>query len=231
MKNILIVEDNWKELKKIQTNLKSNDVNIYHADNISMALKFLRNKIIDVLVLDRKLIIKNFENEDGLTICQYIKQNPKKYRNPFIIVLSKLGSYEDKKEGFFAGVNSYFDKKYEFELCISAIKTRLKTKIFSDGIIKYGNLILDIGEGSLEIKNKDYLKINNTEYVLLLELLKHQEIWLHKEELKKICWGENNHVTDNFLFASLSRLRTKVKTIDDNLISKRFRGYFLKTLD
>ena len=230
MKKILIVEDNLQDLTKIKEALRSNDLEIYSAPNIETALKILRDNIIDILVLDRMLINKEFKNEDGITVCQLIKQNPKKYRNPHIIILSKLANFSDKKEGFSAGANSYFDKKSEFDVCVAAIKTELKTKIFKNNIIIYGYLVLNIENCEVKLNEKD-LKLDNTEYVILLELLKHQGMWIKAEELKKICWGQKNNVTNNGLYTNVCRLRTKIKEVDDNLISKRYQGYFLKMLN
>ena len=230
MKKVLIVEDDKGIIEKIKKSIQGRTNKIFIAQNIKDALDILEQNVIDVVVLDRVLITGQ-ESEDGLTVCKEIRANPKKYRNPYVVILTgELLDIEDKKEGYLAGASVYFNKKTEFELFILAMISQLKDKNHNNEVIKYCKIALDLRNGTIKENNKD-VYISNSEYIILLELLKHQGERITKDELKKYCWGINSLVSDNSLRTTICRLRQKFKDIDGNLETKRYQGYYLKEKD
>src|SRR5690606_20330347 len=112
--NILVIEDEEKLASLIRKVLEdqSNKVDVAH-DGITGEKFALRNDY-DVVVLD--LIIPGIA---GLDLCKRMKQ-----KKPFmpVLMLTALGTTEDKVIGFESGADDYLLKPFEFAELIARLK-------------------------------------------------------------------------------------------------------------
>lgn len=94
-KNMLLVEDDYDTIKMLKKMLKKFNLNIYVSDTGESALDVMRNKKIDIVLMDYKLPYKN-----GILLTKEMK----KINNSVPIILetgeSKLFGNIDTVKGF-----------------------------------------------------------------------------------------------------------------------------------
>ncbi len=111
--NILIVEDSFFFSKWLSNELFNIEgVRISGiADNVNDALILVKEKEIDVAILDFQL-----KEGLGIEILNYLKSN---YKNVLVIVFSNYAEF--KKECLKLGADYFYDKSNEFEELIDVI--------------------------------------------------------------------------------------------------------------
>jgi len=229
-KNVLIIDDDAEIVQEIIEGLQGEDRAFFVAANIEDALKILREELVDTVILDRLLKTKD-KDEDGLEVFKKIQEFPKIYRNPYKIILTGESlSYEEKEEGYRYGAAAYFNKKTEFSLFLLSANKHLENQHIKNEFLFYGAMRLDMKTGV--VKNEGLMvETNNSEYLILLEILKRPGVWLTREEIEKICWGKNNNASDGLIPTTICRLKKKFRILEENLLTQRGRGYCLKEID
>ncbi len=102
---ILIVDDNEFFAKIIKSELIKHGYNVSIAYNGQEALDFLQKNLVDLILLDIIMPIK-----DGFETIQELKKNDLT-KNISIVVFSNLGQNEDIKKAIEMGAKSYIVKK------------------------------------------------------------------------------------------------------------------------
>ena len=229
-KNVLIVEDDPQTAQKIINGLKGEDRGFFLASTVKEALKVLREEIINTIIIDRILTSRN-GTEDGIEILKEIYKYPKKYRNPYRVILTaeKL-TYADKKEGYENGVAVYFSKKTEFHWFILSINTYLKNQYLKSYILRYKKLVLNVKTCVTKVENLQF-EISDSEFIILQEILKRPGQWLTREDIERFCWGNNGAISDSLVPTTVCRLKKKFRILEKNLLTKRGKGYYLRESD
>ena len=103
---ILVVEDEPKVASFIQRGLEENGFECKIALDGLMGKRMFDAEEYSLLILDLNLPYKN-----GIDLCQEIRKNNQKIP---IIILTALGTTEDKLKGFDSGADDYLVKPFEF---------------------------------------------------------------------------------------------------------------------
>jgi len=106
-KTVLVIEDERPLLDSYVEILEGADYDAYSAEDGYKGLeKLAENKDnIDILLLDLMM-----PGMDGLEVLRSIKNEPDKYGNPPVIVLTNMTSERVIKEAFIIGADSYLIK-------------------------------------------------------------------------------------------------------------------------
>lgn len=225
MMNILIIEDDTRIAELIQRGLQEHGFTLTMAyDGISGKKMALQNKyelIITDIILPRM---------DGLELCKEIRKN--KPDIP-IIMLTALGTTDDKVEGFDAGADDYLVKPFEMRELLVRIRALLKrhNKIatYLGNSLKYADLEMNL---LTKIVKRNGIEINLTpkEFNLLEYLLQNPERVLSRVEIAEKVWGTHFDTGTNFIDVYINYLRKKIeKGFDNKLIhTKTGMGFILK---
>jgi two-component system copper resistance phosphate regulon response regulator CusR len=105
--NILLVEDEKKIASALKQGLEEQGYHVQEAYDGAMGEKLFLNNTYDLVILDI-----NLPEINGYTLSRIIRQ-----RNPSIpiLMLTALGTVDDKLEGFDAGADDYLVKPFEFK--------------------------------------------------------------------------------------------------------------------
>ena len=103
--SILIVEDNVDIAVQLSNFLEKKGFIVDFAHNGKTALNLIQKQSYDIVILDLML-----PDTDGLTICQYIKQNLT--TNIPVLMLTARDSLDEKVDGFNAGADDYLTKPF-----------------------------------------------------------------------------------------------------------------------
>ena len=107
MKKILIVDDQLEVRELVNVTLRSNDFQVFHAENGESAIQVAREEKPDLIIMD----IMMPGGMDGLEATRIIKNDPESKDIP-VIMLTAKGQDTDLKKGFEVGANGYFVKPF-----------------------------------------------------------------------------------------------------------------------
>ncbi len=117
---ILIVDDNAQNLKVLSQILSYKDYTIRVMSSGENALKALRKRPADLILLDI-----NMPGMNGFEVCKQLKQDDQLSGIP-VILITALASVEDKVKGFEVGAVDYITKPFMIEEVEVRVKNHLK---------------------------------------------------------------------------------------------------------
>lgn len=161
--HILVVDDDDRIRDLVREYLKQNNYLVTTAKSSEDAFEKVKVIKFDLIVLDIMM--------PGKTGLEFTIENKKKIDTPIILLTAK-GEASDRIEGLELGADDYLPKPFEPKELILRINNVLnKTKIEDfKRIIEFGNIKIDLNKLFI-YKNEKYLKINNTEKIILEKMI------------------------------------------------------------
>ncbi|SNR63678.1 response regulator transcription factor [Flavobacterium sp. ov086] len=222
---ILVIEDDQRVAELIQRGLTEHGfIPTLAYDGLS-GKKLALNNQYDLIITD--IILPKL---DGLDLCKEIRQI--KPDLP-IIMLTALGTTNDKVEGFDAGADDYLTKPFEMRELLVRIRALLKRSnntINNIGfILKYADLEMNLQTKNV-VRNKTEINLTPKEFKLLEYMLQNSERVLSRTEIAEKVWDTLFDTGTNFIDVYINYLRKKIdKNFDKKLIHTRSgMGFILK---
>ncbi|NJK86974.1 MAG: response regulator transcription factor [Bacteroidales bacterium] len=220
---ILIVEDEPKVVDFIKRGLEENgyDTDIAYDGQIGEKLA-VRNDY-DLILLDVVLPLIN-----GYELCKKIRE-----KKPFtpVLMLTALGTTDDKVAGFDAGADDYLVKPFEFRELLARVKSLTKRGQVaqrSSKTIKVADLELNVEQKSAMRQNKK-IELTAKEFSLLEFLMINKGRVLSRTDIAEKVWEITFDTGTNVVDVYINILRKKIdKDFDQKLIHTRIgHGYIL----
>lgn len=223
---ILIIEDEKKVAAFIQKGLEEHNFRVDIAyDGITGKEKATKEDY-DLIILDIKLPLM-----DGFEVCNSIRKT--NIQVP-ILMLTALGSLEDKVKGFDYGADDYLLKPFEFEELLVRIRALLKRSIQRtskepEAVIQIADLFIDRNAKTATRSGKK-VDLTAKEYALLEYLALNEGKVISRLELTEKIWGIDFDTGTNVVDVYINFLRKKIDTgFPSRLIHTRVGlGYMLK---
>jgi two-component system, OmpR family, copper resistance phosphate regulon response regulator CusR len=221
---ILIVEDEPKVASFIKKGLEENH---YEADIVydgKNAEKLATQFNYDLYIVD---IIIPFVN--GLDLCRRLKQkNP----NVPVIILTALGTTDDKLIGFDAGANDYLVKPFEFRELLARIKVLLKSANLNHDTINrltIADLELDLDKKVVR-RGGQTIELTAKEFSLLEYFMRNRGRVLSRNDISEKVWDASFDFGTNVVDVYVNFLRKKLdKGFDKKFIHTRIGlGYIFE---
>jgi len=213
---VLIIEDNARVSALLKRGLESQNYQIYISEDAEDALVMAERISFDLVITDIMLPGMN-----GIELSRIIKQ-----KNPDlpIIMLTALGTIDEKIEGFDAGADDYMVKPFEIRELYARIKAVLLRKSSSpknkesSNIIKYQDLTINANTNRV-FRNEKEINLTPKEFKLLIFLMRNAERVLSREEIAENVWGNHFDTGTNYIDVYIAYLRKKIdKDFDRKLI-------------
>ncbi|MFC6098217.1 response regulator transcription factor [Flavobacterium qiangtangense] len=222
---ILIIEDDQRVAELINRGLTEEGFETTVAFDGLSGLKLILHNDYDLIITD--IILPKM---DGLDLSREIRSI--KPQIP-IIMLTALGTTDDKIEGFDAGVDDYMVKPFEIRELLARIRVLLKRyngiTANSSFILKFHDLEMNL---NLKIVKRNNIEINLTpkEFKLLEYMMQNSERVLSRNEISEKVWDTHFDTGTNFIDVYINYLRKKIdKDFDKKLIhTKSGMGFILK---
>ncbi len=219
--NILIVEDEPKVATFIKKSLEESGFTSEIAYDGQVAERMFSQFEYDLIILD---VIIPYIN--GIELCRRIKTL--KPSIP-VLLLTALGTTEDKLSGFDAGADDYLVKPFEFRELLARIKAVSKRNI---GITMPGHrlvvsdLELDLDK-KVAIRGNDEITLTAKEYTLLEFFMRNPGRVLSRADIAADVWEITFDTGTNIVDVYVNILRKKIdKEFPTKLIHTRFgMGY------
>lgn len=213
---ILIVEDEPKVASFIKKGLEENNYDVEIAHDGLSAEELVHNNRYDLFILD--IIIPGI---NGLDLCKKLK---KINSNIPVLMLTALGTTDDKIIGFDAGANDYLVKPFEFRELLARVKVLLKKpgpEPESKNILRAADLELDLDK-KVARRGKSYIDLTAKEYSLLEYFMKNNGRVLSRIDIAEKVWDIKFDSGTNVVDVYVNFLRKKIdKGFDKKLIHTR----------
>ena len=227
---ILIVDDERAALHMLKRNLIGMGFEVYTAENGIQALKVLRHKAPDLMVLD-----VGMAEMDGLEVCRQVRQ----WNNLPIIVLSANDEEEQKVAALELGADDYQTKPYKLNELVARIKAALRRAQLSNlsasspslekGSLKFSckELTIDFSRRFVTVRGQE-VKLTPQQYDLLKYLVENAGLVINHRQALLHSWGAEYERETQYLHVFISQLRQKIEpdtTRPQYLLTERGVGY------
>ena len=223
MQKILIIEDDEKLRKELETFLNKNGF-------IATSLKKFDNAVEDIQKIQADLLLLdiNLPYTDGEFICKEIR----KTSNVPIIMVTSRDSEMDELLSLNYGADQYVTKPYNIQILLAKIVGLLKRNQNAGNNpdkIDCGEFVLNTAGRIIE-KEDNKVELTKNEYKILEYLVLHRQQVISRDEIMDYLWESEEFVDDNTLNVNIKRLRTKLTELGliDQIETRRGQGYLLK---
>lgn len=220
---ILIIEDDERMAQLIRRGLEESGYDVTLAIDGTEGLAIALAKRFDVVITDILL-----PSQSGLEVCKTLKKEDEKYP---IIMLTALGTTDDKIDGFDAGADDYMVKPFEMRELTARINALIKRSRIghTEEILHIADLELNQRTKIVKRGGKE-LNLTPKEFNLLAYMMANSGRVLSKSEIAEKVWDMNFDTGTNFIEVYISYLRRKVdKDYEQKLIhTKSGMGFILK---
>lgn len=221
---ILIVEDEPKVAAFIKQGLEENNYEVEIAYDGLVGKNMALTNHYDVFILDI-----NLPHINGFELCKLIRSQ--KPEIP-IIMLSALGTVDDKLIGFDSGADDYMIKPFEFRELLARIKALLKRK----SQIQLQNHILTVADLEINLETKTVkraekkIDLTAKEFMLLEFFVRNKGRLLSRSTIAEKVWDITFDTGTNVIDVYINFLRKKIdKDFSQKLIHTQIgMGYIFK---
>ena len=221
---ILVVEDEPKVASFVQRGLEENGFSCGIAIDGLMGKRMFDTGDYDLLILDINLPYKN-----GIELCKEIRGINQKIP---VIMLTALGTTEDKLSGFDSGADDYLVKPFEFRELLARIRSLLKRISIAEtggDLLSFNDLKVNLSTYEVS-RGERKIELTQKEFALLVYLLRNKGRVVSRLEIAENVWDINFDTGTNIIDVYVNFLRKKIdKEFPKKLIhTKTGVGYILK---
>lgn len=217
---ILVVEDEVKIAKVIAAALRQENhaVDMIHDGEEGLAMA--KAEPYDLLVLDRML-----PGMSGTEIITNLRKDG--YQVP-ILLLTALGTVDDKTTGLDSGADDYLVKPFAIDELKARTRALLRRPpLTQDNQLSIADLTLDRQQKVVERATKQ-IDLTAKEFALLEYMMSHPGQTLSKETLIDHVWDFDADILPNNVEAHIKQLRQKIDKPFKKPLIKTVRGFGYK---
>lgn len=219
---ILVVEDENLLGKALNRGLREAGHTCTWTKSASKGLELAKSQKYDAIVLDLML-----PDGNGLHLVGSLREEG--IRTP-LLVLTALGSVEDRVRGLDHGADDYLVKPFAFPELLARLNALLR-RTHSRPALHYeaGPLALDLSTRKVTRSGRD-IDLSPSEFSILELLMRFAGQVVSRKMLNEHLWGQDWDGMTNVIDVHINHLRQKIdKGYDEQLIQTvRGRGYSLR---
>lgn len=222
---VLVIEDEPKVALFIQRGLEENTFKADVAYHGYEGLEMLQKENYDAVVLDLNLPVLN-----GYEVCRHIRKDNSKVP---VLMLTAMGTTDDKLAGFESGADDYLVKPFEFRELVARIKVLIKrtsqNPAAADNVLKIADLEMNTDMKTVK-RGGQGIELTSKEFHLLELLMRNKGKVISRTEIADKIWEINFDTGTNIIDVYINFLRKKIdKNFEPKLIHTYIgMGYVLK---
>ena len=201
---ILVVDDEVNILKYMRANLEASGYQVLTAGDGLEALQTFERELPDLVILDLRM-----PKMDGFEVCRRIRE----WSQAPIIVLTALGSQEDKIKCFDLGADDYVTKPFSKNELLARVKALLRRTTLWDErpepALHSHDLVIDFAQHRVTMGSQD-VKLTATEHKLLSYLARNAGRVITPEQILEKVWSDEYVGETHLLQVAMARLRQKL---------------------
>ncbi len=205
MFSILIIEDDERVASLLKCGLEESGYKVAVAYNGEMGLRLFGSAKFDLVISDVVLPKMN-----GFELCKEIRAL--NMSTP-ILMLTALGTTDDKLDGFDAGADDYMVKPFDFRELNARISVLLRR---SSGDVRDVKDDITYADLKINLKNKKVtrggieIKLSPKEYNLLVYMVENADRMVTRIEIADKVWNTHFDTGTNFIDVYINYLRKKI---------------------
>lgn len=214
--SILIIEDEQRLAEVLRKQFEEYGFEITLAYDGYIGKQLSLQKDFDLIILDINLPVIN-----GYQLCQEIRNINKSIP---ILMLTALGTPDNKLAGFEVGADDYILKPFDFRELLARVNVFLRRSEsqINKEILSIADLTLDTRSKSVYRAGKK-IELTAKEFLLLEKLLKNKGEVLTRETIIEQVWGIDFDPGTNVIDVYMNYLRKKIdKDFKPKLIHNRY---------
>lgn len=225
MNRILLIEDEERIAELIKKSLEEQSYRVTVAWDGVTGKKLAMASDFDLIITD--IILPGL---NGIELCKQIRAL--KSGVP-IIMLTALGTTDDKVDGFDAGADDYLVKPFDFRELLVRIRALMNRSngntVIQPNTLKYADLELNNQTKTVSRSGKT-ISLTPKELKLLEYMMQNRERVLSRVEIAEKVWDTHFDTGTNFIDVYINYLRKKIdKDFDTKLIhTKSGLGFIFK---
>jgi two-component system, OmpR family, copper resistance phosphate regulon response regulator CusR len=221
---ILLVEDEPKVAAFIVQGLEESGHEVTLAYDGTIGLRFATKENFDLMIFD--VIIPGL---NGLELCREVR---KQSITAPILMLTALGTTEDKVKGLDSGADDYLLKPFEFKELLARIRSLSRRSSGATELsnrLVYHDLELDLDKKQA-MRGGTVISLTAKEFSLLEYLMRNRERVVSRVQISDSVWDIHFDTGTNVVDVYMNLLRKKIdKDFDTKLIQTRIgHGYVLQ---
>mgnify|MGYP002726466485 FL=1 len=205
MIKILVIEDEKRVADLLKIGLEENGYQVLVAYDGEMGWRLFQSNDFQLIISD--IILPKL---NGFELCQKIRKADEEIP---ILMLTALGTADDKLEGFDVGADDYMVKPFDFRELLARVrvlqKRRAVAKVDVAKEISYADLCINL-ERQEVIRNGEPVKLSPKEYNLLVYLVENAEKVVSRVEIAEKVWNTHFDTGTNFIDVYINYLRKKM---------------------
>ena len=222
--NILLVEDDAEAARHIAAGLRAAGYAVEQCGDGLQGLARATDGGHDLLIVDRML-----PRLDGLEIVNQLRQQG---GHAPVLVLSALGTVDDRVEGLRAGGDDYLIKPFAFSELLARVEALLRRTVPQappHSVLRVADLEIDLLSRQVTRGGRD-IQLTTKEFQLLEFLMRHTGQVVTRSMLLERVWNLHFDPQTNLIDVHMSRLRQAVDRGFDHplLHTVRGAGYMLR---
>lgn len=206
MNTILVIEDDLRLATLLRTGIEEAGHHVLLAYDAEMALRLMRSDGAALNLVISDIILPGMS---GLELCKRIRAERPEVP---ILMLTALGTTDDKLEGFDAGADDYMTKPFDFRELLARIAVLLRRgaapPVAQPEQLTYADLTLDLVRHEC---SRDGVQIHLTpkEFKLLQYLMENAGRVVSRAEIQENVWHTHFDTGTNFIDVYINYLRRK----------------------
>lgn len=223
---ILVIEDEVRTIQLIRQGLEEQQWEVDIAYDGAMGFQLATRQVYALIISD--IILPGM---NGLDLCRKLREVG--VSSP-ILLLTALGTTDDKIEGLDAGADDYLTKPFEFKELMARVRALTRRNI---GIIHTANT-LKVADLEMDLDTKTVTRggqeiiLTAKEFSLLEYFIRNQGRVISKAELAEKIWDVTFDTGTNVIEVYVNFLRKKIdKDFEPKLLHTQIgMGYVLKVI-
>lgn len=200
---ILLIEDEPKVASFIKKGLEEQNYEVDQAYDGTFGVKLALQNEYDLVILD--IILPHM---NGLEVCREIRRHNSSVS---IVMLTALGSTDDKIVGLDAGADDYLTKPFEFKELLARIRalSRRGGENVSGEKLSIADLEMDVVKKTVHRGGKT-VSLTAREFALLYYLLRNQDRVVSRVDITEQVWETSFDTGSNVIDVYINFLRKKI---------------------
>lgn len=224
MQKILIVEDERKVANFIRQGLEEEGYEVEMAFDGEEGRRMVTSPDYDLAIIDINLPLLN-----GYEVCRELRRV--NVQLP-VLMLTALGSTDDKVKGFEHGADDYLVKPFEFRELLARVKALLKRSKVAEQqpeVLTLADLELDL-DRKVAKRGGRTIELTAKEFALLEYLLRNKGRVVSRADIAEKIWEITFDTGTNVIDVYINFLRKKIdKDFSPKLIHTQIgMGYIIK---
>jgi len=225
MLKIGIAEDDPKISALLKSALEENDYQVLTVANGIDALDLFLRENCNLLVIDVMMPGLN-----GIQVCKHLRENA--LQTP-ILMLTAMGTVDDKVTGLEAGADDYLVKPFHLKELLARVAALLRRQpaiaTKTGHKLCFEDLVLDTYSKEVSRAGKP-IELSAKEFILLELFMRHPNRLLSRQFIAEQAWDISFETGTNVIDVYINFLRKKIeKDFERKLIHTKINmGYILK---